>query len=84
MVHHAVTINFNFVNHGMLFLSPDATAVGNAQFGARTGPIHLDNVQCVGFGDYLVNCTHDPDASDCGHHEDASIRCQGTCTEMHL
>ena len=54
----------------------DATALRVATFGAGTGPIHLDDVFCVGFEDALVNCTYDSNTADCLHFEDAGVRCR--------
>jgi len=42
-----------------------------------TGPISLDDVQCVGTEDALLDCTHrEPVGShNCSHFEDAGVRC---------
>ena len=58
-----------------LTCSADATAVQRAGFGAGSGPIHLDDVGCVGTEPGLVNCTYDPVTTDCTHIEDAGVRC---------
>ena len=54
----------------------DATALIFAAFGQGTGPIHLDDLQCRGFEDALVNCSYDSNTADCIHVEDAGVRCQ--------
>ena len=54
----------------------DATALIFAAFGQGTGPIHLDDVQCRGFEDALLNCSYDSNTADCIHVEDASVRCR--------
>ncbi|XP_071508583.1 scavenger receptor cysteine-rich domain-containing group B protein-like [Diadema antillarum] len=42
-----------------------------------TGPIHLDDVNCVGTESRLSYCSHrEPwGSNDCGHHEDVGVRC---------
>ena len=54
----------------------DATALLFAAFGQGTGPIHLDDLFCQGYEDFLVNCTYDSNTADCSHFEDAGVRCQ--------
>ena len=56
----------------------DAIAYSNAKFGAGTGSIFLDNLQCGGTENSLLNCTSDS-VVRCysGHNEDAGVRCQG-------
>ena len=66
-------LNINLIMH---FLSIDVTALRLSPFGGGTGPIHLDDVRCVGFEDALVNCTYDPNTADCLHFEDAGVRCR--------
>lgn len=50
-----------------------------AYHGEGSGPILLDDVVCRGTEDSLLDCSHGPlFAADCGHSEDAGVRCQGT------
>lgn len=49
-------------------------AVGRAYFGSGTGAINLDDVQCMGTEDRLLNCTYNEN-SDCSHDEDAGVFC---------
>ena len=51
-----------------------AIARTNAYFGQGTGLINMDNVQCNGNEDYLINCTYIAD-HNCGHSEDAGVTC---------
>ena len=47
-----------------------------AYFGQGIGPIWLDNVQCSGNEQFLVNCTANAiGVHNCGHYEDAGVRC---------
>ncbi|XP_078472899.1 scavenger receptor cysteine-rich domain-containing group B protein [Lampetra planeri] len=53
-------------------------APGAAHFGRGRGPVHLDNVRCEGYESALWECEHAGWGDhNCGHHEDASIVCQG-------
>ena len=45
-----------------------------AYFGAGSGPINMDNVQCSGTEGILTNCTYVTD-HNCGHFEDAGVTC---------
>ena len=48
----------------------------NARFGQGEGPIHLDNVQCTGEEESLLDCHHRGiGIHDCQHYEDASVIC---------
>jgi len=57
----------------------DAVAYSNARYGQGTGPIWLDNLSCTGAEYNLINCTYDPDTTDCQHFEDAGVLCNTTC-----
>uniref|UniRef100_A0A8C0WTX9 SRCR domain-containing protein n=1 Tax=Castor canadensis TaxID=51338 RepID=A0A8C0WTX9_CASCN len=47
---------------------------GGAYFGAGSGDIFLDNLQCSGIEQYLGQCAHSGwSEHNCGHHEDASL-----------
>ncbi|XP_040110381.1 deleted in malignant brain tumors 1 protein [Oryx dammah] len=49
-----------------------------AHFGAGSGKIALDNMQCVGSESHLGQCVHGGEAGhSCGHLEDASVICTG-------
>ena len=58
------------------FTFTDVSARLFAAFGQGTGPIHLDDLQCVGNEDALINCTYDSNTADCSHFEDAGVVCQ--------
>ena len=45
-----------------------------SQFGQGIGPIHLDNVQCTGTENSLLQCTYSP-IHNCAHFEDAGVIC---------
>ncbi|KAJ8040728.1 Deleted in malignant brain tumors 1 protein [Holothuria leucospilota] len=51
-------------------------ALHSAYFGSGTGPIWLDDLFCSGNETSLDQCPHRGYGShNCGHHEDASVRC---------
>ena len=56
----------------------DATAYHNAHFGQGSGTIVLDDVQCTGTEERLVDCSYDRSTLDCTHYDDAGVRCQLT------
>ncbi|XP_043911489.1 deleted in malignant brain tumors 1 protein-like [Protopterus annectens] len=59
------------------------SALSSAYFGQGRGPIHLDDVKCIGNEDYLWNCPHQGlGVHDCGHHEDASVICSGLSLQL--
>ena len=59
-----------------IIITVDATALGNAFFGQGNSlPINLDNVQCTGEEASIIDCIFS-DTNNCGHYEDAGIRCQ--------
>lgn len=60
------------------FNSEGAHALINAPFDISSGPIYLDDVNCVGDESFLVNCSYDTNTTDCTHDEDAGVRCLRT------
>ena len=49
-----------------------------AFYGRGSGQIWLDNVNCAGTEWTIGNCSHGGwGIEDCGHHEDASVKCSG-------
>ena len=61
-----------------LFDGKGATALSNAVFGQGSGEIFLDDVNCAGNETLLLGCSSNPLGShNCGHYEDASVRCPG-------
>jgi len=56
----------------------------DAHYGQGTGPIWLDNVQCLGNESDIFVCTHNGVSNhDCSHREDASAECLGTYVFQH-
>ena len=49
--------------------------MGEAQFGAGTGNIFLDDVMCSGFETFLIECFANFN-HDCIHAEDAGVICR--------
>ena len=56
-----------------------ALAYSSAYFGQGSGPIRLDNVNCIGTENALLNCTHITN-HNCGHYEDAGVACPELCS----
>jgi len=57
------------------------TAFLFAFFGQGTGPIFYDDLGCTGEENRLVECSHSGVGQhNCGHFEDASVRCTGEPT----
>ncbi|XP_071493771.1 scavenger receptor cysteine-rich domain-containing protein DMBT1-like [Diadema antillarum] len=60
-------------------------AIGQASFGQGEGRIVLDNVQCQGSEERLVDCPHNGFFQhNCGHHEDAGVSCRGKVTLLRV
>ena len=56
-------------------------ALTHAYYGQGTGPIQLDNVQCSGNEETLLQCSHRT-FHNCGHNADAGVRCPGKILTM--
>ena len=55
------------------------TAYSNAHFGAGSGPIFLDDVQCISSSNQLLECSSRPILShNCLHSADAGVGCEGS------
>ena len=61
---------------------PDAVAAPlSAYYGQGTGPIWLDDVQCLGTESDLFACVHNGFGNhNCEHDKDASVECSGLPT----
>ena len=56
----------------------DGRAYSNAHFGAGSGPIFLDDVQCSSSSKHLLECPSRPILShNCRHSADAGVGCEG-------
>ena len=60
----------------IIILLPGSIARSEAFFGQGTGPILLDDVQCLGTEAQLVNCPNIGIGNhNCVHSEDAGVTC---------
>lgn len=59
--------------HVIIIIATGAQAMTHAYFGEGVGPIMMDNVECLGVEHYLMDCDQQP--HNCGHHEDAGVKC---------
>ena len=56
----------------------DGTARMRAFFGQGTGPLYLDNVQCLGTEEHILDCPSSASGLRfCAHFEDAGVQCAG-------
>ena len=62
----------------LCFFAPGAMSItGENYFEPASGPIHLDEVQCIGDEEFLVNCSSSEFSEhDCIHLEDAGVNCE--------
>ena len=56
--------------------TPLALSFSAAYFGEGSGSILLDDVGCSGTEEALLNCSYSN--HNCGHSEDASVRCKSS------
>ncbi|XP_072176095.1 scavenger receptor cysteine-rich domain-containing protein DMBT1-like [Diadema setosum] len=56
-----------------------AEAFGGATYGEGSGSIFLENLGCNGWESSLTHCSSNGwQSSNCGHHEDAGVRCESS------
>jgi len=68
----------NYNNPFHLIHSTAGLAYSNAHFGAGTGPIFLDDVQCTSSASQLLECSSRPILThNCQHSADAGVGCEG-------
>ena len=61
-----------------MYLSAAGVAYSLAHFGAGTGPIFLDDVQCTSSASQLLECSSRPILThNCQHSTDAGVGCEG-------
>ena len=53
----------------------DVVSFVGGTFGQGTGPIHVDNLDCVGNERRMLDCLYDSHTDDCNHSEDAGVAC---------
>ena len=65
---------------------PDAVAAPlSARYGQGTGPVWLNNVQCLGNESDLFACAHSGSLNqNCKHDKDASVKCLGMCVSYYF
>ena len=67
----------------MPLIKPGARAYSNAYFGAGSGPIFLDEVQCTSSASQLLECPSSPILShNCLHSADAGVVCVCVCNNI--
>ena len=63
-----------------LYTNSGAIPYTNAFFGPTRGSLLIDNVQCRGSEDNILNCSRNPIGvlhSYCDHNDDVGIQCPG-------
>ena len=68
--------------HAFISFPSGAIAYSEARFGQGSLPILLDDVMCTGNESTLLSCSHRGiGRHNCGHSEDAGVRCPGESIE---
>ncbi len=62
----------------MTLFSLDVIGYSGARYGEGSGPIYLDNVDCLGNESRLTECTY-TSGSTCPHSQDAGVQCRAEC-----
>ena len=61
-----------------IYFVADAIATDGGYFGVVAGPIFLDNVNCTGVEDSILDClSQDPGLHRCVHSQDSGVLCPG-------
>ena len=68
---------FNHANIVYTLILTDAVAFLNSHFGASSGALYLDEVQCTGRETNLTDCPRSSSISCSSVHSYAGVRCQG-------
>ena len=68
----------SYIEFNSMVTPTGAVAFGNAHFGAGTGPVLLDSVDCSGRENNLTDCAQRSFVSCYYSHRGAGVRCQGT------
>lgn len=63
---------------------PDAVSAPlSGHYGQGTGPIWIDDVECLGTESDLFACVHNEISNqNCDHDKDASVECSGLATSV--
>ena len=76
VVHLHVLFPISIIHKTSLFIKPGATGQRNAAYGLGSGPILLDQVQCIGNESNIFDCPRNQiGVHDCSHSEDAGVTC---------
>lgn len=65
----------NVVCNQLGYLGANSVVQSGGVFGPGGGPIHLDDVQCVGSESRLVDCPRRASGHNCHHYKDVGVRC---------
>ena len=73
-MHADIILSYGFVN--LLYCRTNAAPIPGAAFSVGSGPILLDDVDCLGFENNLAQCRNKGwYNNDCRHSEDVGVIC---------
>ncbi|CAI8019969.1 Neurotrypsin [Geodia barretti] len=52
-----------------------SSGITSSFYGEGEGPIHMDNVQCLGVESSILECVYDIHTADCSHSQDVGVLC---------
>ena len=73
-----MTNSYQVYNNDITCTIVDAVVQASAFYGEGTGPIYLDDVQCIGNESSLLSCTY-TSQHNCVHGEDVGVQCRSEC-----